>query len=490
MNYLIKSALLRTTAVVFIAITLGLCMHGCVRYQYQPEVVNVESISNEINSWRLDNPDLNEFLESNGITQEVLDSRDFSVKRLYLTGLYYSPEMKIAYKQWQKAQIVAEHSGYRINPEIGIPFEHHSDTSAGQSAWTIGAVFNFTYERKGKRQARRAEAEMQLLNAKLLLESLAIDSYLSVEKAYHAYITGYARMSATKNEINILRELLGQLQEKYESGRVSQFEISSITLELQKRLFELNLQENLMQEYKDCLLAMTYLPPAVFENISIKYVDLLGYTRELYQNSDSLESNLEVLQAKMLANNIEMALQLNSYAQSEARLQLEIEKQYPDIVLSPGFVFDQADNLWVLGTAWVLPLFKNSAQNMEIRKALEDRKIRQQQIVALQKQLLNSLYQKHRSILRHYGTLGLSDEIIIAIEQRASLIQEQLALGGADSIDLLRNRLEFYQAKETQTNIYHDATNALLQFEQFVQGFNYKMNVQHVVASWINKIKQ
>lgn len=127
---------------------------------------------------------------------------------------------------------------------------------------------------------------------------------------------------------------------------------------------------------------------------------------------------------------------------------------------------------------------------MEIHRALEDRKIGQQRIVALQKQLLNSLYQKHRSILRHYGTLGLSDEIITAIEQRASLIQEQLALGGADSIDLLRNRLEFYQAKETQTDSYHDASNALLDFEQFVQGFNYKMDVQHVVASWINKIKQ
>ncbi len=487
MNFLTKSALQGETVPLSIVlmIMLGLFMQGCDMYQYKPERVDTDSISSEINSWRLHSSDLTVFLQANGITQDALDSQDFSVKRLYLTGLYYNPEMKTAYRQWHKAQIVAEHSAYKINPELGIPFEHHSDTSAGQSAWTIGAVLNFIYERKGKREARRAEAALQLINARLAIERLAIESYTRLERHYYNYITSRSRMAETESEITILRDLLGQLQNRYESGAVSQFEISSTTLELQKRLFELNLQKNLVQAYKDSLLAMTYLPPAEFENINISYSDPLAYARELYRHANLQDAEFPPLQAKMLGNHIDMALKLNSYAQSEARLRLEIEKQYPDIVLSPGFIFDQSDNIWSLGASWVLPLFRNSRQNLQIRKALEDRKIGQQEIIALQQSLLNALYQKYRSVLRQYRTLDVSDEIITAIDQRAEIIKEQMQLGGTDSIALLRNRVEFYQAKETQAAIYHDAINAMLEFEQLMQGVHYKIDIQETVAQWI-----
>lgn len=66
-----------------------------------------------------------------------------------------------------------------------------------------------------------------------------------------------------------------------------------------------------------------------------------------------------------------MAIQLNIYVQAESELRLDIEKQYPDLVLSPGFLFDQSDYIWPLAALWVLPLFKNTEQNLNILKALE-----------------------------------------------------------------------------------------------------------------------
>ncbi|MEE8321014.1 MAG: TolC family protein [Gammaproteobacteria bacterium] len=483
-----KSLRLHTVGRTISAIILLLSLQGCIEYQYKPEPVNTDSLINEINSWSLSDPGLNAFLERNGVAGETLIGQVFSLKRLYLTGLYFNPEMQTAYRKWEKAQVVTSHPDYRINPQLSIPLEHHSDTSDGKSQWTIGAVLAFIYERKGKREARLADAEVQLLNARLAIEKLAIDSYAGFQMQYQAYVITLAKITETENEVEVLRELLSQLQKKYELGGASQFEISTIELELQQRLFQLSLQKNILQEFKDNLLAMTHLAHTEYGQIEIQYTHPLTLARETYQNSPLFEMDVSALQSGMLENHVAMALQLNTYAQAEARLRLEIEKQYPDIVLSPGFIFDQSDNIWAFGASWILPLFGNSRQNLQIVKALEERKIKQQEVVALQKKLLNSLYIMYQSLLRHKQTIKVSDEIIASIEQRAITIQKQIELGGMDSVALLRNRMEFYKAKQTQTDIYHQAINAMLNIEHLLHHSH--IDIKQVVTSWIANVEE
>jgi len=438
----------------------------------------------------VDNPDLNRFIESNGVTANELNSNVFSIKRLYLTSLFYDPEMQVAYKKWQKAQIATKHTNYNINPELSIPFEHHSDTSDGKSEWTIGAVLSFIYERKGKREAKQAKAKVNLLNAKLEMSKLAFDRYSNIEEIYHDYVITRAKNAETENEIEVLKELSEQLQKKYELGAVSQFELSTIKLELQRRLFQLSLQENRKQAYKDELLAMTQLAHNELDKIQIEYIHPFAFTKKSYKNQELLAVDFTSLQKTMLDNHFEMAIQLNEYAQAEADLRLKIENQYPDLVLSPGFIFDQSDNIWSLGASWVLPLFENTQQNIEILEALEERKIKQQEIIVLQKKLLNSLYKKHRSIKRHKSSIEVSDEIIESIEKRANEIKTQIEMGGIDSVVILRNRVEFHKAKQAQTDIYSEAINAMLEIERLIQTSHSDMEINKIVASWLTHIDE
>jgi len=485
-----KSLRLSTIGCTISAIVLLLSLQGCIEYHYKPEPVNTDSLINEINSWSLSDPGLNAFLERNGVAGETLIGQIFSLKRLYLTGIYFNPEMQTAYKIWKKAQVVTGHPDYRINPQLSIPFEHHSDTSDGKSQWTIGAVLDFIYERKGKREARTAEAEVQLLNARLEMEKLAIDSYADFQMQYQIYVLTLARITEMENEVDVLRKLLEQLQKKYELGGASQFEISSIELELRQRLLQLSLQKNILQGYRDNLLSMTNLVHTDYEKIEIQYIQPLDLIRSIYPDNPFPGMDIFTLQSEMLGKHIDMALQLNTYAQAEAGLRLEIEKQYPDIVLSPGFIFDQSDNIWTLGASWVLPLFRNSRQNLQILKALEERKIKQQEIVTLQKKLLNSLYRLYQSLLRHKETIRVSDEIIAAIQRRADTIQKQMELGGMDEVPLLRNRMEFYKAKQTQTELYRQVINTMLNFQHLMQDSNLDIDIKQVVASWITSVEE
>jgi outer membrane protein, heavy metal efflux system len=469
---------------------LCVSMQGCVQHSYKEEPINTSSVLNEINSWSVDDSNLNQFLQTNGVSDGQLNSNTFSIKRLFLTGLYYDPEMQVAYKKWKKAQIIAIHSNYKIRPDIAIPFEHHSDTSGGQSEWTIGVVLNFIYERKGKREARQARANIELLNAKLAINKLALKRYGMLEKKYHAFIITQTKVTEIENEINVLKELLEQLEKKYELGAVSQFEISTIKLELQQRLFQSSLQENMLQEIKDDLLTITNLPYSEYSAIEFETISPLIFTKKLYQDTILMEIDITGLQISMLDTHIELAMQLNKYAQAESELRLEIEKQYPDLVLSPGFIFDQSDNIWALGASWVLPLFKNTKQNLSILKALEDRKIKQQEIVVLQKNLLNSLYMKHKSILRQTKILQVSDEIVAAIEQRANEIKSQIKAGGIDRIVMLRNRMELYKAKQSQVIIYDEAIKAMLEIENQLQLSHANIKISRIVESWLVHIEE
>ncbi len=489
MSYLFTQRL-RYVACCAIISLLFLSMQGCVKHSYKEEPINSRNVLNEINSWNIDNPDLNQFLQANGISAEQLNGNVFSIERLYLTSLYYDPEMQVAYKKWKKAQIAVEHTDYRINPEFSLPFEHHSDTSSGQSEWTIGAVLSFIYERKGKRDARYARAKVDLLNAKLAITKLAFEQHGQLEDHYHAYIVTKTKIIEIENEINVLNNLLEQLERKFELGAVSQFELSTIQLELQQRSFQLTLQENILQKNKDELLAKSNLAYSEYGSIDIEYIHPLSLARELYQRPELIKADIANLQLALLDNHLDMAMMLNDYAQAEAELRLEIEKQYPDIVLSPGFIFDQSDNIWTLGTSWVLPLFKNTKQNLKILKALEDRKIRQGEVVVLQKKLLSSLFMKHKSILRHKNTLDVSDAIIASIEKRANEINTQIEIGGTDSVTLLRNRMEFYKAKQAQIEIYNDAIDAMHEIEHLLQTPHFGSEINKIISSWLNHIQE
>jgi outer membrane protein, heavy metal efflux system len=488
MSYFLTQRLRLIASSVIISL-LCFTMQGCVKHSYTAKPVSTSSVLNEINSWNIDNPDLNQFLLTNGLTSNEVSGNTFSIKRLFLTSLYYDPEMQVAYKRWKKAQIAVEHTGNSINPEISIPLEHHSE-ARGISEWTIGAVLSFIYERKGKREARLTKAKVELFNAELEITRHASERYAIFEEKYHSYLIAKAKITETESEINVLEQLLEKLEKKYELGAVSQFELSTTKLDLQRRFFHLTLQKNNLQENVDELLALTYLTHTELDDIEIEYIPPIFFAKQAYQNTAILDADLPSLQKIMLDTHFDMAVVLNEYAVSEADLRLEIESQYPDLVLSPGFIFDQSDNIWALGTSWVLPLFENSKQNVNILTALEERKVKQQEVVATQKKLLSFLYRSHKSVIRHRSSINVSDEIIDSIEQRAKEIENQIEIGGIDNVALLRNRVELYKARQAQTDIYKEAIDAMLFIETLITSPHAEIDMDSIVSSWLSLFEE
>ena len=63
----------------------------------------------------------------------------------------------------------------------------------------------------------------------------------------------------------------------------------------------------------------------------------------------------------------EVTLALGEYAAAESRLRLEVARQYPDLELGPGFIWDQGVHRWTLALA--LPGLLGSRNRGAIRQA-------------------------------------------------------------------------------------------------------------------------
>ena len=173
----------------------------------------------------------------------------------------------------------------------------------------------------------------------------------------------------------------------------------------------------------------------------------------------------------------------------EAALRLEIEKQYPDITLSPGFIFDQDDKIWALATAWVLPVFhRNEAQ---INEALAKRHLLQKRFQVLQSNIIHELAKKRHRFIAQMNSLKQAEALLNELKDREEIYQKQYDSGYIGKLELLRSQLEALRAKRALFEIRVSVNKSLAQLETLIQTpLQGEFNIVQIIKSLsaINKI--
>lgn len=479
----------RNRGLLVLVVLLGL--NACMHQEYKAIPFTQDSASAEIETWTLDNPELLTFYRNVGLAEQYSANSPLSFQQLYIISLFYSPELRIAYQNWQKAKAAIPQKDSRVNPTLDVPFDYNSRARGDDSPWTIGLVLNFIYERKAKREAKQTIAEVEALNAYMQMEKQAFMLFAKLKKAYANYVITYNELQLINDELDVLWKLVDQLQLKVELGGGTEFEVSTIKLELQERFFKQQLMQNQLNEYRDQLLVFTQINQDELESIDIEKSEQLNFIQDFYTYIK--EQDVKTLRSELLNTHADISLALNQYAISEAELKYKIEQQYPDVVLSPGFIFEQSDNLWALGVSWILPLFKNTQLNREIAIALEQRKTQQQQIIYQQKQLLDDFYLHYKNILRYKKSLDLSQSLLSSVADKSINLERQIELGGIDEVPLLRNKLALVQAKQNQLIVSKKAANEITELQSLFAGMlssNQSINIKELIGEWVSSRKQ
>lgn len=419
---------------VLLILMFALMADACARYQYEPEPVETLHSIEAYHKRSLESPALGEFIGQYDTGSTLWPISRWDLASLTLAAWYFNPQLQIAIAGHQKSIAEQETAGQLINPRLGLPFEYHSDTTGGVSPWLIGLVFDLVLERPAKRQAKLDRARAGVDLAKTNIYSVAWDIYSNLRKHYIALYQAREIRKNLSEQAAITEEMLSLLQKRRQAGQASDFEVAVIRIELQRLKIALSQQQLAEIDSLVHLAGVVGVSSTELENISISFRDI-----ERLSGHEALEIH-QLLNAA-LSHRLDIRMALEEYAFYEAGLRLEIEKQYPDIVLSPGFIFDQNDNIWALGASWVLPLF-HPENEPAIRRSLAERKLKQFEFLSLQNRVVNEVeltiaqYKAKKTAIDQAGKLY--EEAL----ERKDILQKQFDVGYADRLQLSRSKLE------------------------------------------------
>lgn len=442
---------------------IALCLFstGCVKYDYTAKPVDTDQHAESYVNRQLDDPGLREFMDEYGYATGEWPRKSWDLHGLTLAGYYFNPKIQVAIARHNKSLVNEEVAGIYPNPGIQIPFEHHSDTSGGVSPWLIGIVLDFVFERSAKREARVEHARTESDITKIEILKSAWQIYKSVRQSYLDFFVAVSIREFLQRKHEVVEEIVNILSRSYELGQTSEFELNTMRLELQKVRLELVNQDVLITDTLHKLAGEIGVPVSAINGVNLDF-------SEIDQYLDSDELNDLKLQKIALTHRLDMQQALSEYAAFEAALKLEIEKQYPDVNLSPGFVFDQNDNIWALGASWVLPLLHPQNEG-PIKLALADRTIKQAEIISLQSGIINEI-KLADSRLESTG-IALEEAQLLMQEalERNRQMEKQYDLGQINTLVVLRNKLELLSIERALEEIEVNVINAAFDYEDVIQ---------------------
>ena len=158
---------------------------------------------------------------------------------------------------------------------------------------------------------------------------------------------------------------------------------------------------------------------------------------------------------------------LSDYAASEATLQLEIAKQYPDVHLSPGYQFDQGDNKWTLGITFDLPVL-NQNQG-PIAEAMARREEAAAKFNALQAKVLAEIENAVAAFRVSETNSALLDALAKEQIRQREAVEAQARAGAAERLDVVNSEVELAAGELAQLDGRVKLLQSVVALEDAVQ---------------------
>ena len=432
----------------------GILLAACAPQSYHPEPLDPDLLLTQRAALDHADPEFRTFVESHDYPIKSWPLAQFDLSALTLAAMYFNPSIQVARSRIAVAQAGEMIAGQRPNPTLNFPDEPRDTLDF------YGLVADLVFERKAKRLARIARAQAEREAAELALARQAWQLYTKLHSGLIEYYGAERITQLLTKQHEILSDSLALLEQRLEFGEASEFEVSSVRLELQQTVLLLANQQYLVNDAFHRLIANTGLQVSGFERGSVVFSDLQEHLAPQIAAPGGLRLTL-------LNSRMDLQQKLVEYQAYEAGLKLEIEKQYPNVTLSPGLLFEEGQALWVLAAAAKLPVFHNN--DGQIQRALAERKQKQHEFIQLQSSLLTELARAQQNYQDRLGAYEKSRLLFSALLERGNQIEKQVELGSSDRLALLRSRLEIEKARRALFQIELDAMRAARQLEAVTQ---------------------
>lgn len=403
-------------------LALAALLTGCA--SYNPKPLQPEASLAALDARRLDSAELLKALREHYPQQSWPPSR-WDLDSLTLAAGEMHPAIAQAQAEWQSAEAGVRVASARPNPQLGASGAHTTDAPAGQGPWTWGISIEVPLETAGKRGARRqlamqevAVARARLDDTRWQLRAHIRDALLALSEARvtQALLQDQVAAATARSQAQASRVTQGL------AARPDELAAEAQVLELQQQL-DAVIQAEL--DARQRLASAVGLTPAALADASLN----------LPTNTFSPMPDSRAMLAQALQQRADVRAALADYAVSEARLQLEVARQYPDLSLTPGYSWDAQSVTWSLGMGLMLPVFNHN--QAAIAAAESERQAARTRFEALQLLRRNAIEQAATAEAATRRALTQAEDAARLAQRRLHAADVAFSAGAADRLQLL-----------------------------------------------------
>lgn len=446
----------RLCAKVIILLIGAALATSCVHYDAKP--IEPTQPLTTIEARTTDDGRLRSFLAVQG--SATPDPPRWGLRALTLLAFYYHPALDEARAAADVARGAVLTAGAKPNPTAQPTIGYDTTTPP---PWMPGFGLLIPIETAGKRGYRIAGARRRADAAQLQIVTTAWQVRVGVRRSLFDLVTARRAEAILTRQATVQDTIVQVLERQLEAGAIAPFEATQARLAAATTRLAVN-QAAIQRAQAEAALA-----------------DALGLTRESFRTiapEVDLGDELNVQQPDPVARRVALVSRsdvraaLAEYEASQSALQLEIARQYPDIDLGPGYLFDQTDNKWTVAFGVTLPVFnRNQGPIAEARARREQAAAH---LMVVQANALHELSEAEAVLDAVRLKLATADTALTTTRQQEQRRQRMYEAGDISRVEVLTAQLESVAAEvaaaEARAQVEH-AAGALEDAMQSPVGF-------------------
>ena len=411
---------------------LALVAAGCAHYEARP--LSPPATAESLESRSLADPGLRTFIATNlrpALPEWPLADWDFDT--LTLVAFYFHPSLDVARAQWGVARAAVTSAGGRPNPVLSAIPGYTLNPAAGVSPWIPAVTLDIPVETAGKRGHRIAQAQGLSEAARLNLTTVAWQVRANLRTALLDYAAGSRRADLLQQQLAVQQQIVALLEQRFHAGVIARPELTLPHLALARTGAEAAEAQRAAAEARARIAEAVGLP--------LKAIAEARFDFTLDLPTDALPRlTSDAARQRALLGRADVLAALADYASTEAALQLEIARQYPNVHISPGYQFDQGEHKWTLGIAAELPVLnQNQGPIAEARARREEAAAR---FVALQAKIIAEVDRALAGLAATTDQARRQVQLADLAREQSTAVDARLKAGAADQLELATAQLE------------------------------------------------
>jgi cobalt-zinc-cadmium efflux system outer membrane protein len=419
-----------------LGLLLGSCILACQAFEPMP--LAPASSAAELEGRSLRAPELREFVEGQlGHPLEAWPPPAWTLETLTLAAFHFSPALALARAEWDAARAGVESAAGRPNPTLSVSPQYAANAESGVSPWLAIVNLDWPIETAGKRGHRIAQAHWSAESSRHRLLATAWQVRATLRSGLVDLVAARERVRLLERQLGIERALVDLLEARLAAGAISRPEVLAVRLPAARTAADLATARRQRSEARVAVAEAVGVPVRALRREKLAFP--LAAPAEAVTLS-SREARHQALQGRA-----DVLSALADFEASQAALQLEIARQFPDVHLGPGYEFDQGTDKWGLGLFVELPLLNRNEG--PIAEAEARRQEAGARFLALQATVLASIDHALASRAGAAAQLRETQELRDEEERRLGAARAALESGAADRVEVLSAELGLVQAE-------------------------------------------